>query len=158
MDVPEREERTQLELRLGRRRHQFVLYEQLVFVGHEEDALAEDNLAHLVGDGRDRIGVEVDDILVPAWLVDVAVAVDAEVELLAFHDERFVEGGKKHVLVAPETVQRDGEQTMIAAGIASDDACVAIGACLVRADDLPLQRVRQIHQLRFVELEKCHIL
>ena len=91
MDVAESQEGLELEGGLGRGLDKLVADQDLVGVGYEQDALGENHLAHLVGDLRYGIGLEIDYVLVPARLIDVSIAVDAEVELLAVHNEAFVE-------------------------------------------------------------------
>ena len=130
---------------------QFVFDEQAVAVRKEQQGFAEDYVSDLVGDGGDGIGAEVHHVFVPPGFVDVPIAMDAQVELLAVDDYRFVDCGKQQVLVPPETVEGDGQQAVIAAGIASDYAGIAISPRLVDADDLPLQRVGEVHEFRFIE-------
>ena len=40
---------------------------------------------------------------------------------------------------------------MITAGIARDYAGIAVGTRLIDADNLPLQRIREIHEFCFIE-------
>ena len=139
MDVAEGEERFQAHGRLGRALEQFILDEELVFVRMQQQGLAENDVSDLVGDRRDGIRTEIHHVLVPPGLVDVAIAMYAEVELLAVHDEGFVDCGEQQILVSSEAVQRDGQQPVIATGIAGDYAGVAVGTRLVYTDDLPLE-------------------
>ena len=55
-----------------------------------------------------------------------------------------------------ELVHRDSQKTVVTPGVASDDGRVAVGSGLVGAYDLPLQRIREIDQLRLVEFQKSH--
>ena len=158
VDAAERQEGTQLEGdSVGSLKH-FVADEELVLLREEHEALAEDYISHLVGDGGNRVVVEVHHVLVAAGLVYVAVAVYAKIELLAAGEDGFVQRRQQQVLVAAEAVQRDGVEAVVAARVAGDDARVAISARLVCTDNLPLQRVGKVHQLGLVELEECHVL
>ena len=87
-----------------------------------------------------------------AGLVDVSVAMDAEVELLAAHYQAHVQVGQEHVAVSSEAVEGDGEQAVVAAGVAAHDGRVAVCARLTRADNLALKGIGQVNQLVFVEL------
>ena len=151
MDVAESQERLERQLDGRRRLQQLVLDEQLVSVMGEEKTLAQQHLPHLIGDLRDAVGVEVHNVLVSSGFIGLAIAVNAEVELLAVHGEAFVQRGKEHEPVATETVERHGEEAVVAPGVASQNRSVAIRPRLVRADDLPLQRISQVHKLRLVE-------
>ena len=129
MDPAEGQEGLELEADGSRRLHQLVLDEKLVGVLRQDQALAEDDLADLVGDHRDRVGVEVHDVLVPARLVDVPIAVDAQVEPLSAEREAFVQGGQEHVPVTSEPLHRNGQEAVVAA----------------------------LDELRLVEFQKSHI-
>ena len=157
MDPAEGQEGLELEPDGGRRFHQLVLDEELVGVLRQDQALAEDDLADLVGDHRDRVGIEVHDVLVPARFIDVPVAVDAQVEPLPAEREAFVQGGQEHVPVTSEPLHRNGQEAVVAARVASHDGRVAIRAGLAREQDFPLQRVGQVDELRLVEFQKSHI-
>ncbi len=158
VDVAERQERTQLQRHRRRTLQQLVFHEDLVAVLRQHNALAKEDFSHLVGDLRHRVRTEIHHILMAARLVHIAVAMDAEVELLAIHDQGFVHIRQQQETVPAETVQRDCQQAVVAAGVARDDGRVAIGAGLVRAQDLPLERIGQIDQLGLVELQKSHII
>ena len=157
MDPAEGEERLELEADGRRRLHQLVLDEELVGVLRQDKALAEDDLADLVRNHRDRVGIEVHDVLVPARLVDVPIAVDAQVEPLSAEREAFVQGGQEHVPVTSEPLHRNGQEAVVAARVAGHDGRVAIRAGLAREQDFPLQRVGQVDELRLVEFQKSHI-
>ena len=45
---------------------------------------------------------------------------------------------------------------MVTPGVASQDGGVAVGTRLAGRDDLPLERIRQVDQLRLVEFQKSH--
>ena len=84
-------------------------------------------------------------------LIDVTVAVNAEVEAFTVDYEALVKIGEQEEPVSAETVQSNGQQTVVATGIAGHDARVAIAAGLVCAQNLSLQRIREIDELGFVE-------
>ena len=151
VDVAERQEGFEPHRCLCGALQKLVLDKDLVFVRQEHQGLAEENITHLVGYGRIGIRAEIHHVLMPAGFIDIAVAMDAKIELLAVHDKGFVHGGEQQILVPPETVQGDGEQSMIAAGVAGDYAGIAVGARLIDADNLPLQRIREIYKFRFIE-------
>ena len=81
VNVPEGQERLELEGGFGRRFQKFHLDEQLVLVGNNYQALAENNLTDLVCELRNPVRIEVDNILVSSGIIYVAVAVDAQIEL-----------------------------------------------------------------------------
>ena len=141
VDVAESEERLELQPDLRGSLDEVETDKDLVGVGHQDDTLGENDLTDLVGDLRDGVGLEIDHVLVPAGLVDVAVAMDTEVELLAVHHEALVERGQEQELVTAEAVERHCQESMVTAGIASHDGRIAVGACLVGADNLSLQRI-----------------
>ena len=157
VDFAEGKERLEFQLHLRGSVHQLVLDEDLVAVLHEDEALPEDDLTDLVGDHRNRVGVEVHDVLVAARLVDVAVTMDAQIEALAPEREAFVQGRQEHVPVTVERLHRNGEESVVAARVAGHDGRVAIRARLARKEDLPLERVRQVDELRLVEFQKSHM-
>ena len=121
VNVPESQERFQLQGGAGRGFQQFHLDEHLVLVRHYEYALAENNLSHLVCDLRNSVRVKVNHVFVSPGLIYVPVAVDAKVELLPVHYEALVKTGQHEVPVASETVQRHGKQAVIAPRITSND-------------------------------------
>ena len=153
----ERQEGLQGQFHPGGRVDQFVLDQDLVAVLGQDQAFAEDDLADLVHHHRHRIGVEVDDVLVSARLVYVSVAMDAQVEPLAPEGQALVQRRKQHVTIPAEPLHRSGQQAVITAGVAGHDGRIAVRAPLAREQDLPLERVGQIHEFRLVELQKCHI-
>ena len=156
MNVAESQERTELESQGLGTLENLIADEHLVAVLRQDDALAEEDLTDLVGNLRHGIRAEVHHILVAARFVGVSVAVDAEVELLAIHDQALIQVGQQQEAVASEPVQRDCQQAVVAAGVAGHDGRVAVGAGLVGAQDLPLERIGQIDKLRFVEFQKSH--
>ena len=81
----------------------------------------------------------------------------AEVEPLAPEGNALVQGGKEHVPVAAEAVDRNGQEAVVAAGVARHDGRVAERASLARQQNLPLERVGQVDKFRLVEFQKCHI-
>ena len=92
----------------------------------------------------------------PSWLIDVAIAVDAQIELLSVQHQALVHRGEQQMLPAPELVHRDSQKTVVTPCVASDYRSVAIGSGLVGTDNLPLQGIREIHQLGLVEFQKSH--
>ena len=83
VDVPEGKIGLDDEFHSRRRREQVVADHNLVAVRCEQYALAEDDLSDFIGDGGYRVGAEIHHVLVSAGLVDIAVTVDTEIELLA---------------------------------------------------------------------------
>lgn len=76
-------------------------------------------------------------------LVYPAVAVQREVERLVVLDDRLVERRQKHVrLVA--FVDRSDHQTVVFAGIATNDGRAHVTALTVGCQHLPLQGILQI--------------
>ena len=65
VDVAEGKERLQLELYLGRSADEVETDKDLVRIGHQKETLREHDFTHLVGDLRDRVGLEIDHVLVP---------------------------------------------------------------------------------------------
>ena len=90
-------------------------------------------------------------------IISVAVAVDTEVELLASEDQTFIQGGQQHILSATQLINRDCKQSVIASRIAGHDGRVAVRSCLIRSDDLTLERIFQVDKLGLVEFKKSHI-
>ena len=157
MDVAERQIGTELEDDRAGCFEDFEFHEHLVTVRRQDESLAEEDVSHLAGDLRDGVRAEVHHVLVAARFIGIPVTVDAQVELLAVHDQGFVQVGKEQELVAAETVQRDREQAVVTARVAGDDGRVAVGSRLVGAQDLTLERVGQVDQFRLVEFQECHI-
>ena len=87
----EGKKRLQDESRLHRRLDEIIPYEHLIIVRNHENRLGEDDLTYLIGDLRLWISVKVNDVLVASRLVDVTIAVDAEVELPSVHEQTLVE-------------------------------------------------------------------
>ena len=156
VEVAESQERLELQLHLGRGVQELILDEELVFVRAQGDLLAEDDLTDLVGDGGNRVCVEVHDVLVPAGLIDVSVAVDAQVEPLAAQGDAFVQGTQQDVPESVELLHRNGQQAMVAPRITRHDGRVAVRAGLVRQDNLALQGILEIDEFRLVEFQKSH--
>ena len=153
MNVPEGQERGQAECNRTRRRKQFVLDKHLVLVLGEKKAFLDDGRTDLVGKLGHRLGIKVDNVLVSPRFIYVSVTVDTEIEALAVNNQILVEIRKEHILVSAEPVEGNCKKAVIAAGIAVDNGCVAIGAGLVGSKNLPLERVREIHEFRFVEFK-----
>ena len=139
--VAERQERLEDERHGHRRGQELVLDEHLVLVKGQNEALAENHVSDLVGDVGHRVLCKIDDILVAAGLIDVTVAVDAQVELLAADHQTFVKRGQKHIVIPAEAVEGHGKKAVVAAGIAPHDGGIAIRARLVGADNLALERI-----------------
>ena len=89
-------------------------------------------------------------------IISVAVAVDSEVELLTSEDQTLIQRRKQHILSATQLINRDSEQSVITPCVAGHDRRVAISACLIRRDDLTLERILQVHKLGLVEFKKSH--
>ena len=157
MDPAEGQEGLELEADGSRRLHQLVLDEELVGVLRQDQALAEDDLADLVGDHRDRVGIEVHDVLVPARLVYIAVAMDTQVKTLAAKGEALIEGTQQNVPVAAELFHRYGQEAVVTPRVASDDGRVAVRTGLVRQNNLAFQGILEIDEFRLVEFQKSHI-
>ncbi len=139
MDVTESQERGQKQPYLSRSVNQVETYHDLIGIRHEQYAFREHNLPDLIGDFRDRVSLEIDDVLVAARLIDITVAVDTQIELFSIKDETFIQRGQEQVRPASESVNRHCQQAMIAPCVASHYGSVAVGARLVGTDDLPLQ-------------------
>ena len=157
VQVPETQERLKLELYSGWSLTQFISYHDLILVGSQENLLCENDFADLIDNLRYRIGSKVDDILMASWLIDISIAVDSEIERLPSYEQRLVDRRQQHIHAASEIIYRDGKKTVITPCIACHDTCVADRTCLVREDNLPLQRIRQIHKLSLIEFQKSHV-
>ena len=83
MDIPESQKRSKQKVDFRRSVEKIVADHHLVRVRDEEDGLGEDHSADLISDLWHRISLEINDVLVSPGLVDVAIAVDPEVKLLA---------------------------------------------------------------------------
>ena len=81
------------------------------------------------------------------WIIYVAVSMDTEVELLSIHNKALIKRREEEELVAAETVESNSQESVITARVTGHNGRVAICACLVGADNLPLQRIRKIYQL-----------
>ena len=136
--VAEGQERLEDELHGSRRLEEFILYKDLVTVLGEKDALAEKHLSDLVGDLRHRIRAEVHYVLVSARLIDVSIAMNSEVELLTLDYEALIQIREQKISVPSETVQGDGQKTVITPRIAGQNRRVAIRTGLIGAQNLPL--------------------
>ena len=123
-----------------------VLDKYLVSVRCHKNSLAEKDVAHLVDNLRGRIGIEVNYILMTSGFVDITVAVDAQIESFAAYHKTLVQRGQEDEVTASEPVDRNSQKSMVAPGIASHYGSVAIGSCLVRYDNLPLERIFQVYQ------------
>ena len=141
---------------MGMRVEEGVADHQLVAPHRKKYLLLEKHAAHPVGDDREGVHFEIHDILVAAGLIDIPVAVDPEVEWHPVLQEGLVEGRQQHVTVPVETVDRNCEQTVIFARIATHDGGVAISARPVGREQLPLEGVFQVHELSLVELQISH--
>ena len=82
---------------------------------------------------------------------------DSEIELLAAKNEALVKRREEHVLSATQFLYRDCKKSVVTSCIAGHDARVAVRTRLVRRDDLPLERVLEVHELGLVEFKKSHI-
>jgi hypothetical protein len=76
---------------------------------------------------------------------------NAKVELLAAENQTFIQRGKKNILSTTKPSYRNGEESVIASGIAGHDGRVAVRTRLIRSDDLTLERILQVYQLGLVE-------
>ena len=132
MKTPEAQEGLEQDPDLAGSLAEFVADEHLVLVRSQDDGLGEDDFTDLINNLRDRIGLEIHDVLMAAGLIDVPVAVNPEIELLATYDQTFVQGGEQQILVATETVNRNGQQPVVTAGVARDNRRVAAGTRPVR--------------------------
>ena len=139
MDVPEREERRKEQPDLRWSVGKVVTDQDLVRIRDQEDGLDDHHASDLVGYLRHGVGFEIYDVLVAAGFVDVPETMDAEVELLAVQDQALVERRQQQVLLPSERVHGHGQESMVAPGVAGHDGRVAVGPCLVGADDLPFQ-------------------
>ena len=157
MNTPERQKRLEAETQLCRRFRHLIAKHHLILVRNEENAFRELNLAHPVCDYRHGIGREIHDVLMSSRFIDVPVAVDAEIEDLAIYLKALIHGGEKHILASSEIVHRNAQKAVITPCVAGYNGSVAVSARLVRADNLPLERIRQVHEFGLVEFQKCHI-
>ena len=90
MNAPESKEWFQQERQLSRRFFQFITNHDLVLVRDKHDTFRKFHFSYLVIDDRDRICLEINNILMAARLIDVTVAMNAQVELLSVHDQTFI--------------------------------------------------------------------
>ena len=74
-----------------------------------------------------------------ARFIDVSIAMDSQIELLAFKHKAFIHRGQKQMHPASESVHRDGQKAVVATGVASDYGSIAVSSRLVGAYDLPFQ-------------------
>ena len=93
-----------------------------------------------------------------ARIIDVAVPVDAEVELLAVQDDALVQRRQEEVHLPAERVDRSGQQAVVPARVATDNGRIAVGPALPRQQDFPLQGIGEVHQFCLVEFDERHIL
>ena len=91
------------------------------------------------------------------WFINVAIAMDSEVELSAVQDYALVQAGKQDMLGTSESIHRNRKKSVVASRVAAHNGCVAIRPCFVRSDNLPLQRVFEIDQFGFVESQESHV-
>ena len=146
MHASECEERFQHEGSLFRGLDEMILDEYLIGVRSHKNSLAEQDFPYLVDNLRGWIGIEIDYVLMTSRFIDISVAVDAEIELLAAYDKTFVQGRQKDEIPPSKLIDRNCKKSMVTPGIASHDGCVAIGSCLVRHDDLSFERIFQVYQ------------
>ena len=139
VDVAEGEERCQQKLLFRRSGQHLVADQDLIGVRSEKDRFREHGASDFVNHLGSRISLEIDDVLVSPGLIDVAIAVDTQIELLAIQHDTLVHRGEKKVRFASELVNRNGQKTMITPCVASDYGSVAIGSGLVGVDNLPFQ-------------------
>jgi hypothetical protein len=156
MDVAESQERLELQFHFCGSVHQFIVDHELVRVRAEDYLLAENDFADLVGHGRDRICVEIHNVLVSARLIDVSVAVDSKVEALAPEGKAFVQGAEEEMPVTAELFNRYGQKAVVTPGVAGHDGRVAIGAGFIGQDDFPLEGILKVDQFRLIEFQKSH--
>ena len=157
MEVTESQERLELQLHLGGCFFQLILDEKLVLIGTKDDGLAEDHLPDFVDDGGNGICIEVHDVLVPARLVYIAVAMDTQVKTLAAKGEALIEGTQQNMPVAAELFHRYSQEAVVTPRVASDDGRVAVRTGLVRQNNLAFQGILEIDEFRLVEFQKSHI-
>ena len=139
VDVPERKEWSKEQPDLRRSVGKVVTDQHLVRIRDQKDGLDDHHSPNLVGYLRHGVGLEIYDVLVAAGFVDVPETMDAEVELLAAQDQALVERREQQVLLTAERVHGHGQESMVAPGVAGHDGRVAVGPCLVGADNLPFQ-------------------
>ena len=154
--IAESQERLKFQDHFGGCIHQLIAYHHLIVIWVKDDTLPENDFPNLVRDAGNRVCVEVHNVLVAAGLIDVPIAVDAQVKPLSAQDKALVQGTQQQVPVAIELLYRNGQEAVVTAGIARDYGRVAIRSGLVRQDNLPLKRVREIDELRLVEFQKSH--
>ncbi len=114
---------------------------------HAANAVCQDNVS---------VQFKIYDILMASRFIDPGITVYTQVESLVVLNECFIESRQQYVIAAAQRINGNNQQSVVFAGIASDNGCIQISACTVCGQYFTFERILKVPQFIFVKLQIRH--